>query len=139
LQFRLASHANAAQPFPNPTSHMKTFFSILAVVFFVVALPAQAETPKAPPAKEGAAEGVKYEGGDGSSVEKAIVIKGAKNSEVGIKSEYAWLAKNHPGYKMRQQSLKAKDGKRYDVLEITTKEGKDVEVYFDITEFFGKF
>jgi hypothetical protein len=118
---------------------MRTFLSLLVVFGSIGILPSPAEEPKAPPAKEAEGKGVKYEGGDGSSLEKAIVIKGAKDSRVGIESEYAWVTKHHPGYKLRRQSLRSKDGKRYDVLEITTKDGKDVEVYFDITEFFGKF
>ena len=107
-----------------------------------------AETrPAIPPVKEAeapdktprAGAGIRYEGGDGSSVEKAVIIKGAKESQAGIRAEYGYLKKAFPGYKLRQQSLQAKGGKKYDVLAITTKEGKDLDVFFDISDFFGKF
>ena len=68
---------------------------------------------------------------DGSSFEKAIVVKS-------VAAEYEWLRKKHPGYKLRLQALSNKDGKPYDVLSITTKKGEDIDVYFDISSFFGK-
>ncbi len=80
---------------------------------------------------------VTYAGGDGSSFEKAVIIKGA-TEQTGVRAEYQWLAKNYPGYMRRRQSLKQNDGKVYDVLAITTEGGKELDVYFDITEFFGK-
>ena len=83
--------------------------------------------------------GLRFEGGDGSSQEKAVIIKGAKNSEAGVHSEYDWLRKKYPGYQMKRQSLQSAGGKSYDVLAIHTKDGKDLDVWFDITEFFGKF
>ena len=33
----------------------------------------------------------------------------------------------------------AKGGKHYDRIEIMTRDGKTVIIYFDITDFFGKF
>ena len=89
--------------------------------------------------KPGKKSGLRYEGGDGSSMEKAVVIKGAKDTSAGVRAEYDWVAKKFPGYQRKQQSLQANGGKRYDVLTIVTKQGKEVDVYFDITEFFGKF
>src|SRR6185295_7298281 len=102
--------------------------------------PTYAEVKKEPPAKApGKPAGVKYEGGDGSSMEKAVIIKGAKNEQVGVDAEYAWLAKKYPGYKTDQQALMGDKGKKYDMLSVTTADGKKVEVYFDITDYFGKF
>ena len=121
---------------------------LLAVLFLAAQPLCFAETrPAIPPVKEAeatdktprAGAGIRYEGGDGSGVEKAVIIKGAKNSQAGVGAEYSYLKKTFPGYKLRQQSLQGKGGKRYDVLAITTKEGKDIDVFFDISDFFGKF
>ena len=49
-----------------------------------------------------------------------------------------WLAKHFPGYKMKKQGLTSRDGHSYDVLHFTMPDGKAHEVYFDITDFFGK-
>ena len=75
---------------------------------------------------------------DGSSFEKAIVIN-EKTETKGIDAEYAWIKKNYPGYKMRSQSLSHKGKKSYDIIHIETSDNKLVDLYFDITKFFGKF
>jgi hypothetical protein len=74
----------------------------------------------------------------GSSYEKAIVIK-EKTEQSGVDAEYAWLKENYPEYRMGSQSLNFKDGKPYDILSITTNSGKSIQVYFDISNFYGKF
>ena len=83
------------------------------------------------------AEGPSYSGGEGASHEQAVIIKGAKNEEVGVAAEYAWLRKRYPGYRTNSQSASSSDGKHYDMIEITTPEGIK-RVYFDITDFYGK-
>jgi len=75
---------------------------------------------------------------DGSSYEKAIVIEETSETK-GVSAEYAWLKKNYPGYKVISQSLSQKDNKPYDILRIQTADGTKKEVYFDISNFFGKF
>ena len=69
---------------------------------------------------------------DGSSFEKAIIVKS-------IKTEYEWLAENYPGYKIKMQSLSEYKKKHYDILNIETADGIEKDVYFDISKFFGKF
>ncbi len=80
---------------------------------------------------------ITYAGGDGSSIEKAVVINGA-TEETGVHAEYEYLARQHPGYKRGGQSLQSHNGKAYDVLEFTTADGKKSTIYFDISAFFGK-
>ncbi len=75
---------------------------------------------------------------DGSSFENAIIIK-ENNEGSGVHAEYEWLKKNYPGYTMISQSLSGKGNKKYDILRIKTKEGEEKSIYFDITQFFGKF
>jgi hypothetical protein len=75
---------------------------------------------------------------DGSSYEKAIFIT-EKSEAKGVDAEYVWLKKNYPGYHLKQQSLRNYNKKSYDVLSIVTAQGQDKDVYFDISNFFGKF
>ena len=62
-----------------------------------------------------------------------------KNESTGVDAEYLWLKKNYPGYKLKQQSLNFHNKKPYDILSIETKEGEEKEIYFDISNFYGKF
>ena len=75
---------------------------------------------------------------DGSSYEKAIIIK-AKNEGEGIRSEYVIISKLYPNYKMKSQGTGSKNNKNFDRISIVTDDGKEVTIYFDITNFNGKF
>ena len=77
-------------------------------------------------------------GADGSSFEKAIVIQETSES-TGVDAEYKWLSENYPGYKRGMQSLVTHEKKPYDILAITTTDGVEKKVYFDISNYFGKF
>jgi hypothetical protein len=87
---------------------------------------------------------VTYEGGDGKTVENAIVIKNAENERNGVAAEYAYIAKIH-GEKFKDwrpagQSLIIKDDKKIDLIKILfIQKNETVLFYFDITEFYGKF
>jgi hypothetical protein len=72
-------------------------------------------------------------------MERAVVIRDAKNSMDGIRAEGRWLAQHYPGSTKKSQALLMNNGKKYDLIEIETSEGKRVSVYFDITSFFGVF
>lgn len=78
-----------------------------------------------------------YSGGDGSSLEHAIIIAGARDAISGVEAEGTWLEQRYPGFHQKQQSLLSSSGKYYDEIKITTREGHKT-VYFDITDFFGK-
>jgi hypothetical protein len=82
-------------------------------------------------------EGITYEGGDGSSCDKAVLIRGAKHNGEGIEAEYAWLGEHCPGFRRDSQGLHSEDERHYDVVTIETMSGSPVTVCFDITEFFG--
>lgn len=87
-------------------------------------------------AEEGAG-GIRYDGGDGSSCEQAVVILGAKSEFEGIGAEYDWLGRHYPGSEVLEQALGQCDGHWADILSIRTAQGESREVYFDIEEFFG--
>ncbi len=82
--------------------------------------------------------GVWYEGGDGSTLQQAVIIKGA-TERTGVHAEYVWIAQRYPGYRAGRQTLQKSGDKAYDVLEFTTSRGEHKYVCFDITDFFGKY
>jgi hypothetical protein len=75
---------------------------------------------------------------DGSSFDKAIYIT-EDHETPGIHAEYAWIRDKYPGYKTRGQSLNYNKSKPYDIIHITTADGLDMDIYFDISNFYGKF
>jgi hypothetical protein len=75
---------------------------------------------------------------EGSSFETAVVIQ-EKSETTGVNAEYKWCAVHYPGYKSQMQALTNKNGKPYDILTIRTADGVVMKVYFDISNFFGKF
>ncbi|MEA3212196.1 MAG: hypothetical protein QOE70_5253 [Chthoniobacter sp.] len=81
--------------------------------------------------------GISFAGGDGSSLEKAVIIKGATTEETGVRAEYEYLAQHYPGYKRGSQSLLNSKGRAFDAIEFTTADGRTKTIYFDITAFFG--
>jgi hypothetical protein len=93
---------------------------------------------------------VVYAGGDGTSLEKAVVIIGASGEFEGVSSEYMWLdtkfGPENVNWQSQGQELMAENGRYYDVLNIEFltdvgdyKKGDVAEFYFDITDFYGKF
>ena len=80
---------------------------------------------------------ITYSGGDGSTIEKAVIINGG-TEETGVHAEYAYIQKHYPGYKRGGQSLLNQQGRDYDAIEFRTADGKKMTIYFDITAFFGK-
>src|SRR3989339_214187 len=87
-------------------------------------------------------ERIVFEGGAGESPAAAVVIKGAKDIVVGIAAEYYYLEKKYGrqnvNWKLISQNLLHKQDKHFDLLIIKLVDGSQKEVYFDITEFFGK-
>jgi hypothetical protein len=80
---------------------------------------------------------ITYGGGDGSTIEKAIVEQGVKTDGCATAAEYAYLRQHFPHYNMIEQSLLSHDHKSYDLLVFTDAAGKQQHVYFDITSTFG--
>ncbi len=110
--------------------------SMLASPLCSAATVAEQSAPLATPAVAGKA--ISYSGGDGATMESAVVIEGASNTSAGITAERKWVTEKYPGFKKVRQSLLRNEGKSYDLIEIETAEGKAVSIYFDISGFFGK-
>jgi len=75
---------------------------------------------------------------DGSSFEKAIVIQ-EKSESAGVAAEYTWLKEKYPGYQSKGQSLTMNGKKPYDIIQIMTANEEEKKIYFDISNYFGKF
>ncbi|MDR3372160.1 MAG: hypothetical protein P4L98_00385 [Ancalomicrobiaceae bacterium] len=65
-------------------------------------------------------------------------ITGAKGESDGVAAEYRWLGTNRPGWRRDNQALQHKDGRDFDILDISLGEQRE-EICFDITAFFGRF
>ena len=74
----------------------------------------------------------------GLSCNSAIVIN-ATNEHDGIAQEKAWMNENYPGSHEVQQSLTKCNDKAADQVVLETANGRKVTVYFDISNFFGKY
>ncbi|MDP4292217.1 MAG: hypothetical protein Q8908_14140 [Bacteroidota bacterium] len=74
---------------------------------------------------------------DGSSFERAIIIN-EKVENKGVAAEYTWIRQNYPGCKLNGQLLSFQDKKPFDIIKIVTSEGKELSIFFDISNFFGK-
>jgi hypothetical protein len=92
---------------------------------------------------------VSYGGGDGTSLEKAVIVNAANEKE-GVGAEYDWLAQKFGprGYvwQMNEQSTAEDGGKLYDILEVEFlkdtggyKTGAKQDFFFEISSFYGKF
>jgi hypothetical protein len=75
---------------------------------------------------------------DGSSFEKAIFIKETHEGP-GVDAEYAWIRDKYPGSIVNGQALVNQKNKPYDIIHITTADGTKTDIYFDISNFYGKF
>ena len=69
--------------------------------------------------------------------EESAISAFARGEMDGVPSEYDWLAANRPGWRATGQSLIANGSRMYDLLHIENGSQK-ADVYFDITEYFGK-
>jgi hypothetical protein len=101
---------------------MKTFLLLVCIVSFPAFL---------------FADEVTYSGGKGLKIEDPVVVN-APNEELGVKAEYAYIARNFPGAKVASQSLSNVGDKPFDVLEMVSQDGKKFTLFFDISSFFGK-
>lgn len=75
---------------------------------------------------------------DGKSFETAVITTETHERQ-GVDAEYAWIKVKYPGAKTQGQALSSHDKKPYDIIHIITSEGTKLDVYFDISSFFGKF
>jgi hypothetical protein len=83
------------------------------------------------------AQEASFSGGDGSSIENAVIIK-APNNFIGVRAEYNWIRKNHPNWQLDQQSVLKGSGKVYDKMYFRTPDGQRTILFINVTDFYGK-
>lgn len=74
---------------------------------------------------------------DGLSIGNAIIIN-EKSSFEGISAEWEWLKQNYPGFKFNGQSLLENNDTFYDKMDIITRDGQSISIYFDKSNYFKK-
>ena len=85
---------------------------------------------------------ITYQGGSGLETKDAIIIKGAKDELEGIEGEYIWFEEKFGEQDVMcelvdQEFIDAGDIK-YDILKIKFPNGEVKEIWFDITDFYGR-
>ncbi len=88
-------------------------------------------------------DGVTFAGGAGLSIEDAVIILGATSEMEGISAESEWISLLYGvrdvDWEKGTQSLIEDKGRYYDLQEVyLTGSGETIEIWFDITDFFGK-
>jgi hypothetical protein len=83
-----------------------------------------------------------YSGGDGSSIETAIIIN-TTSSLTGVQAEYNYVIDKYgqinSDWKLESQGSLHSGTRNYDRLNIQLKNGESKSYFFDTTLFFGKF
>jgi hypothetical protein len=133
---------------PTATGSIGVQAGVLAVLFFSGCATSSGEERPAASGEQragattseipGVPAGISFGGGNGLSCERRVIVQGTTNEMAGVSAEYAWLRAKYPGFKRGPQSLMKCDGKPADKLSIRTASGKALDVYFDISAFFGK-
>lgn len=81
-----------------------------------------------------------YSGGDGSTLENAVVVNAATEQK-GVPAEYNYISAKHGqrgrNWQLHSRSVEEKNGKHYEIMDIITSEGEHRPYCFDITEFYG--
>ena len=84
---------------------------------------------------------ITYSDNGGRSIEDAIVIENAFAEEDGVAAEYYYLEEKYGlrdvDWSLISQDLVSEEEKFYDLMDIELADKTRIEVYFDITEFFG--
>ncbi|MDT3697755.1 MAG: hypothetical protein ROY99_15375 [Ignavibacterium sp.] len=83
-----------------------------------------------------------FGGGDGSTEQNAVIIN-ASSSLVGIPAEYEFIQSKFGAkgrdWELEQQMQYDKNSRSYDIMEIKLSNGISKKIFFDITNFYGKF
>jgi hypothetical protein len=77
-----------------------------------------------------------FAGGDGSSVEEAVVVL-AQTEDEGIDLEHHWIFDHYGRFRKVRGGLASADGKHFDVITVELGDHTEKTIYFDITGFYG--
>lgn len=71
------------------------------------------------------------QGRDGSSFQNAVIVGS-------VRAEYLYIDRTFPGSNIISQMVTDNNGNPYDIVTITTKEGQEKDIIFDISKFYRK-
>jgi hypothetical protein len=87
--------------------------------------------------------GITYEGGNGDSLENAVVVRGARFDLAGTIAVFAWLTATYGqlnvDWRLKLQSHGRFGNREIDTLVLDIKNRGEKTVFFDVTDSFGKF
>ena len=86
-------------------------------------------------AQNAAAASIRYSGGDGLTLKKAVVIAGAGNISEGMAAEQEWIRIHYPDATVESKG-RVVGPPHYDVVTLKLASGSRVDLHFDITAFF---
>lgn len=118
---------------------MKTFFVASVAVALVAGLCAAAGAGPmpAPPEVPTPEPHIRFEGGDGSSCDQAVVVVARKETE-GIRAQRWWVWSKNPGAVILDQKVTEKGDRDLETITFQLPGGAKRSVCFDITSFIGK-
>ena len=86
-------------------------------------------------AQNAAASSIRYSGGDGLTLKKAVVIADASSVSEGLAAEQEWIRIHYPGAVVESKG-RVVGPPHYDVITLKLASGSRVDLHFDITGFF---
>lgn len=81
---------------------------------------------------------IQYKGSIGSSEQEAVIILGAESELEGVNAEYEYIQRLHTEFELDSQTFLEKENKKYDILTVKLPGGAKKNIWFDITDFYGR-
>lgn len=86
---------------------------------------------------------IKFSGGNGETIEDAVIILGAEDTSEGIQAEKRYISKallrvRNVDWELLGQRLIVKNGGYFDSLTMVVDNHEEKRFYFDISAFFAK-
>jgi hypothetical protein len=83
-----------------------------------------------------------YEGGDGSTRDGAIIVRGAGSDLEGVAATFGWmhehLGPKDEGWRLVTHSTGGDEVRKIDTFDVVLRDGGPRRIYFDVSESFGK-
>ena len=81
---------------------------------------------------------IQYAGGNGSTKEKAVIIKGANSELEGVDAAFNYVERKFGYFELESTTLIDEGDKKFDQMNIISFSGRKEKVWFDVTGYFGK-
>ena len=81
---------------------------------------------------------IQYKGGNGSSKGQAIIILGAESELEGVDAEFEFIQRLYSDFELDSQTFLGEENKKYDILTVKLSDGTKIDVWFDISDFYGR-